>query len=98
MPLRFLNVLTAFLVTGLPGSGKTTVSRALAQRFPRSVHIDGDVLSFDFVVRGLPDPFGDDEDRLEWDRQNALRAKHMCMLAKSFHDAGFVVVLDDFAA
>jgi cytidylate kinase len=33
----------AWLITGILGSGKTTVSRLLAARFARGVHIPGDV-------------------------------------------------------
>lgn len=88
--------MTTFVVTGLPGAGKTTISRALAGRFPRGVHVEGDVLSFEFVVSGLPKPFGDGADPEEWGRQMALRHRHIAMLARSFRDAEFVVCIDDF--
>lgn len=48
-----------FLITGIPGAGKSTTSRRLAAAFARGVHVEGDVLSSDFVVKGVPDPFGD---------------------------------------
>lgn len=51
--------------------------------------------SFDFVVSGLP-IFGDEADRREWARQMDLRRANTCLLADSFHKAGFVVVIDDF--
>lgn len=85
----------AFIVTGIPGAGKTSVSRALAARFPRGVHVQGDILRFDFVVSGLADPFGDEADKREWDRQMELGRKHEALIATSFAEAGFVPVVDD---
>ena len=85
----------AFLVTGIPGAGKTTTARALATRFARGVHIEGDVISFEFVVSGVADPFGDDANRAEWDAQMHLRRAGMCDLANRYSDAGFTCVLDD---
>jgi cytidylate kinase len=83
---------TLYLVSGIPGAGKTSVSRALAQRLgPRAVHLEGDVLSFDFVVRGLADP----SDVEEWERQMKLRRTNLALLAQSFADADFNVVIDD---
>lgn len=84
-----------WLVTGIPGAGKSVTSRALAATFERGVHIEGDVLRFDFVVSGLPDPFGDDTNQREWSRQMELGRKHEGMLAESFAQAGFVPVIDD---
>lgn len=81
-----------YLVSGIPGAGKTTVSRALASRLgPQAVAIEGDVLSFDFVVRGLADP----ADAANWDPQMELRRRNICLLANSFADEGFHVVIDD---
>lgn len=81
-----------YLVSGIPGSGKTTVSRALAARLgPQAVAIEGDVLSFDFVVRGAADP----SDAATWKRQMQLRRRNIILLATSFGDDGFDVVIDD---
>ena len=53
--------------------------------------IEGDVLSFDFVVRGLADP----ADVGNWDHQMELRRRNICLLANSFESDGFDVVIDD---
>jgi adenylylsulfate kinase-like enzyme len=81
-----------FLVTGIPGAGKTTVSRLLAQHFDRGVHIEADALQ-GLIVRGALWP--DQEPRDEAHRQLALRAKNAALLATSFFEAGFTVVIDD---
>ncbi|HET8943400.1 MAG TPA: AAA family ATPase [Dehalococcoidia bacterium] len=81
------------LVTGIPGAGKTTVARALAARFPRGVHIEGDVLEHMIVAgRVWPEP---PEPRGEAAEQLALRYRNGALLARSFFEAGFTVVLDD---
>jgi predicted ATPase len=40
-----------YIVSGIPGAGKTTVSRLLAGTFERGVHIEADVLQR-FIIRG----------------------------------------------
>jgi predicted kinase len=86
------------VVTGIMAAGKSTVARLLAQHFERGVHIEADALQRMIVSGGvwvgqsgeLPgDPRGEAEKQLH------LRLKHMCMLGRSFYDAGFSVVLDD---
>ncbi|MFF1476813.1 AAA family ATPase [Streptomyces sp. NPDC058301] len=81
-----------FLVIGIPGSGKSSVSAELARRFPLGAHIEGDHLQ-DLIVAGgrLPSP----EEDVEADRQLLLRARNASVLARSFHDAGVVAVIDD---
>lgn len=81
------------LVTGIPGAGKTTVARALAARFTRGVHIEGDALQ-NMIVAGRvwpepPAPSGEAAEQL------ALRYRNGALLAKSFFEVGFTVVLDD---
>jgi hypothetical protein len=44
------------IITGPPGSGKSTVSRLVAERFERCALVDGDSF-FGFVLRGYIDPW-----------------------------------------
>lgn len=81
-----------FVVSGIPGAGKTTVSRLLAGRFERGVHIESDLLQ-KFIVSGGLWPDGEPADEAK--RQLRLRGRHACMLADSFFEAGFTPVIDD---
>ncbi|MFE6225219.1 MULTISPECIES: AAA family ATPase [unclassified Streptomyces] len=82
----------ALLLAGIPGSGKSTVSAALAARFARAAHIEVDHLQ-ELIVSGgrWPTPEGDPEA----DRQILLRARNACLLAGSLAAAGFLPVMDD---
>jgi predicted kinase len=85
---------TIIVVTGIQAAGKSTVSHLLAQRFARGVHVEADVLQH-MIVSGSE---GVQEPGLltrEETRQYQLRLKHMCLLGRSFLEAGFTVVLDD---
>src|SRR5687767_10101700 len=81
-----------FLVTGIQAAGKSTVGRALAQRFARAAFIEGDVM-WKLVVSGNEDMTPDPSE--EAVRQYALRVKHGAMLADSFLEAGFNAVHSD---
>ena len=84
--------MTAFLITGIPGAGKTTVSRLLAGRLARSAHIEADRLQ-QLIVSGALWP--DQEPHDEAMRQLDLRARNAALLAESFDQAGFVPVIYD---
>ena len=81
-----------FIVSGIPGAGKTTVSRLLAERFERGVHIEADLLQ-KLIAAGSVWP--DQEPADEAKRQLRLRGRNVCMLANSFFEAGFTSVIDD---
>ena len=81
-----------FIVTGIPASGKTTVSHLLARRFPRSAHVEADRLQA-MIVSGVRWP--DQAPLEEATTQLELRARNAAGLGASFHEAGFVAVLDD---
>ncbi|MFF2432565.1 AAA family ATPase [Streptomyces mirabilis] len=82
----------ALLLTGIPGSGKSTVAAALAGRLRMSAHIEVDALQ-EMIVSGgqWPSPAANPEA----DRHIFLRARNACLLADSFARAGFIPVLDD---
>jgi predicted ATPase len=82
------------VVSGIQGAGKSTVAHVLAKRFARGVHIEADALQRMIVSGGewvseVGDPAGEAE------RQLRLRLHNACLLARSFHDAGFTAVVDD---
>lgn len=82
------------VVTGIMAAGKSTVGHLLAQRFAQGVHIEADVLQRMIVSGGVwvcqpGEPDGEEA------RQLRLRLKNMCLLVRSFFEAGFTVVLDD---
>jgi len=81
-----------YLISGIPGAGKTTVAGLLARRFERGVHIESDRLQELIVTGGL---WPDGEPHDEALRQLRLRGRHASMLADSFFAAGFTPVVDD---
>ena len=80
-----------WLINGIPGVGKSTTARALAARYPRGVHIEGDRLQ-EFIVSGSVPPGGQPPE--EESRQIHLNVRHQCLLARSFAGEDFVPVLD----
>jgi chloramphenicol 3-O-phosphotransferase len=84
-----------YLVTGPMAAGKTTVSRLLAARFERGVHVEGDSFRRS-IVRGrvemTPDP------STEALAQLHLRYRLAAAAADAYVDAGFTVALEDIVA
>jgi adenylate kinase family enzyme len=82
----------SFLITGIPGSGKTTVAAALARRFPLAAHVDDDML-IAMIVSGYHPPTTEGDS--EADRQILLRARNAALLIDSYAAAGVIPVFDD---
>lgn len=79
-----------FVITGQLSAGKSTVARALLDRFPFGYHIDMDGIR-EMVSSGLASP-------LEWNdetsRQFALAIRASAALARVYADAGFAVAIE----
>ncbi len=81
-----------YLLSGTPGSGKSTVAGALMQRFPFGLHIPVDGLR-EWVVSGLADPVPTWTE--ETTRQFTLARRTATDIARRYAEAGFAVCLDD---
>lgn len=80
-----------FLLSGTPGSGKTSVAQALLQRFPLGLHLPVDDFR-EFVVSGRASVFDWTE---ETTQQFALARGAAVGVARIYSEAGFAVAIDD---
>jgi predicted kinase len=79
---------SVLLLTGPPGSGKTTVAEIVASKFDRSVHVEADRF-FSFVIGGYVDPW--DPDAHE---QNAVVMEIATEVARRYAEAGYFTILE----
>lgn len=76
------------VISGTPAAGKSSVSKALAEKFPKSAYLDIDSFK-DMIVGGNVAP---------WDpkgpEQFKLMEKNFLAVTKNFLEEGHVVILD----
>lgn len=90
--MSLLSTRPLVVVTGISAAGKTTVAELLAQRFPRGVHVKGDVFRR-MIVSGR-EAMSADPSPEAW-AQLRLRYRLAATTAEAYHDAGFAVVVQD---
>ncbi len=79
------------LITGPAGSGKSSVSKALAKKFERSAVIEVDKIR-EIIKSGRVRPFPYND---EVELQLTLSAKNACDMANNLLEKGFNVFIDD---
>jgi adenylate kinase family enzyme len=80
------------ILTGPPGSGKTTVARLLTARRERAVHLEAD-LFWHFITSGYIDPW--ESEALQ---QNKVVWQIVAEVAARFTQAGYFTVIDGIVA
>src|SRR5688500_138491 len=83
------------IVSGMPGAGKSTVTRLAGGLLPRAAQVKGDDVN-GMVLSGRVGVMGQPAD--EAARQDELCNRNMCSLANNFVDFGFTVLMDTVVA
>jgi hypothetical protein len=85
-----MDALPIFAITGQLAAGKSTLARALLDRYPLGYHVDVDAIR-EMVTSGLASP-------LEWTdettRQFELALEASAALARVYHRAGFAIAIE----
>ncbi len=81
------------VIAGLPGAGKTTAARALAEQLDNAAHVEADEMQRLIVSGSVWPEAGEVSATAEV--QLRLRLRHACLLARSFAEHGFDAVIDD---
>ncbi len=76
------------ILTGPPGTGKTTTAADLVARFPRAVHLESDRF-FQFIRSDYVEPW-----RPESDEQNRVVMRIVAEAAARYAAAGYFTVID----
>ncbi|HEX5368374.1 MAG TPA: ATP-binding protein [Dehalococcoidia bacterium] len=80
------------ILTGPPGSGKSSAAQALASRYDRVAHIRVDQLDEFIAPTGHVHPWGKPE---VWRHQRRLDIRNACCIALNFLAERFAVIVDD---
>ncbi len=93
--VRAESVAGCVLVTGMPGSGKTTATSLAARLMPRAAQVGGDDVNA-MIRSGFVWFMGEPTE--EALRLDELCNRNMCSLANNFIDFGFTVLMDTVLA